>query len=178
MALTISRTPTVYSLSQLAGEGDGPSADSTAATTPSSSPASPSPARRAAITPSKAVHDLTAGASLLPLYSFPAHDGFQVKRVRSFGSFGDLQAAAVPDTDDPHGCGWLGAAAWARARWRSRRLVLSAVGTDTRPRLPSLAAGCMATRLTRRPPRWTARLTRVPADRCALPRPWPPCPPL
>jgi hypothetical protein len=103
MALMISRTPTVYSLTQLAGDSDGIGGGSPAlASTPSSSPSPslPSPAKGAVATPDKAVHELAGGTSLLPLYSFPAHDGFRVKRVRSFGSFGDLAAAAVPDMDD------------------------------------------------------------------------------
>lgn len=103
MALMISRTPTVYSLSQLAADNEGGGGGSPAlASTPSTSPSPsrPSPARGAATTPDKAVHELASGTSLLPLYSFPSSDGFRVKRVRSFGSFGDLAAAAVPDMDD------------------------------------------------------------------------------
>jgi hypothetical protein len=110
MALTITRNGTVYSLTQLAGEPDAIDGGSPmAASTVASSPSKASPAKCAAITPEKAVRDLPAGASLLPLYSFPAHDGFQVKRVRSFGSFGDLVAAgaaAVPDVDIRCVCYW------------------------------------------------------------------------
>lgn len=110
MALTITRNGTVYSLTQLAGEPDASDGGSPmAASTVASSPSKASPAKCAAITPEKAVRDLPAGASLLPLYSFPAHDGFQVKRVRSFGSFGDLVAAgaaAVPDVDNSGGRGY------------------------------------------------------------------------
>ncbi|EFN58342.1 hypothetical protein CHLNCDRAFT_57139 [Chlorella variabilis] len=101
MALTITHCATVLSLSQLAGEADVDGGSPAATSTPASSPSPASPAKGAATTPEKAVRDLADGDSLLPLYSFPSHDGFEVKRVRSFGSFGDLQAAAVPDVDDP-----------------------------------------------------------------------------
>lgn len=94
MPLTLTRAATVLSLSQLAAEAEGPTS-------------SPQPPKGKLSTPEKAVRDVGAGASLLPLYSFPSADGFQAKRVRSFGSFQDLAAAgsagsAVPDVDD--GC--------------------------------------------------------------------------
>ena len=100
----LSRTATVVSLAQLAGE---PSPDGF--TTPGGSPGAglPSPIKGALSTPEKEVRDVATGQSLLPLYAFPALDGFQVKRVRSFGSFQDLAAAGspgagpeVPDIDD------------------------------------------------------------------------------
>ena len=112
MALTITHCATVLSLSQLAGEADVDGGSPAATSTPASSPSPASPAKGAATTPEKAVRDLADGDSLLPLYSFPSHDGFEVKRVRSFGSFGDLQAAAVPDVDDPARCVGGCAAGW------------------------------------------------------------------
>lgn len=95
MPLTLTRAATVLSLSQLAAEAEGPTS-------------SPQPPKGKLSTPEKAVRDVGAGASLLPLYSFPSADGFQAKRVRSFGSFQDLAAAgsagsAVPDVDDGAG---------------------------------------------------------------------------
>jgi hypothetical protein len=105
MPLMLSRTATVISLAQLAGE---PSPDGRA-TPGGGSPGAglPSPIKGALSTPEKEVREVATGQSLLPLYAFPALDGFQVKRVRSFGSFQDLAAAgnpgagpAVPDVDD------------------------------------------------------------------------------
>ncbi|KAL4427939.1 hypothetical protein ABPG75_002028 [Micractinium tetrahymenae] len=96
MPLTLTRAATVLSLSQLAAEAEGPAGGS------------PQPPKGMLSTPDKAVRDVAACASLLPLYSFPSADGFQAKRVRSFGSFQDLAAAgsgasAVPDVDDGAG---------------------------------------------------------------------------
>lgn len=92
MPLTLTRSATVLSLSQLAAEAEGPSSGL------------PQPPKGKLSTPEKAVRDVAAGVSLLPLYSFPSADGFQAKRVRSFGSFQDLVAAGagttVPDVDD------------------------------------------------------------------------------
>ncbi|KAL4442130.1 hypothetical protein ABPG77_011391 [Micractinium sp. CCAP 211/92] len=95
MPLTLTRSATVLSLSQLAAEAEGPSSGL------------PQPPKGKLSTPEKAVRDVAAGVSLLPLYSFPSADGFQAKRVRSFGSFQDLVAAGagttVPDVDDGAG---------------------------------------------------------------------------
>lgn len=90
MPLMLSRTATVVSLTQLASEPDCPLAALAAV-------------KGSLSTPDQAVSSISSGASLLPLYSFPSQDGFQSKRVRSFGSFQDLSAAgasAVPDVDD------------------------------------------------------------------------------
>lgn len=93
MPLTLTRTPTIYSLNQLDADEPGcPLA---------------TPAKGMLSTPEKAVREL-AGGSLLPLYTFPSADGFASKKVRSFGSFQDLASAggspgsgpAVPDVDE------------------------------------------------------------------------------
>jgi GDP-L-galactose phosphorylase len=80
MPLKLSRVGTVYSMTQLEEGGEG-------------KPVAP-PAPAAA--PQCPVSELRA--SLLPLYRFPAADGFSSKRIRSFG---DLHAAGVPDVDRP-----------------------------------------------------------------------------
>lgn len=122
MPLTLTRAATVLSLSQLAVEAEGPAGGS------------PQPPKGMLSTPDKAVRDVAAGTSLLPLYSFPSADGFLAKRVRSFGSFQDLAAAGagastVPDVDD--GCAAAGPAWWGGGavctlqrllrRWKSFR---------------------------------------------------------
>ncbi len=94
MPLTLTRTPTIYSLNQL--DADEPGCPLAA------------PAKGVLSTPDKAVRELAGGASLLPLYTFPSADGFASKKVRSFGSFQDLAAAggsgpAVPDVDEEGG---------------------------------------------------------------------------
>ncbi|PSC69751.1 GDP-L-galactose phosphorylase 1 [Micractinium conductrix] len=86
MPLTLTRAATVLSLTQLSeGEPKG------------------SPAKGQLSNPDCPVSSIAAGASLLPLYTFPAADGFAAKRVRSFGSIADLATgggAAVPDAYD------------------------------------------------------------------------------
>lgn len=100
MPLMLPRVGTIYSLTQLAAEASEPGCSL------------PAGAKGVLSTPDKAVRDIGAGASLLPLYSFPDADGFAAKRVRSFGSFVDLAGAgAVPDVDD--GAGSAGAVAGA-----------------------------------------------------------------
>ena len=101
MPLTLTRAATVLSLTQLSeGEPKG------------------SPAKGQLSNPDCPVSSIAAGASLLPLYTFPAADGFAAKRVRSFGSIADLATgggAAVPDAyDDLARCGGRGAACMPR----------------------------------------------------------------
>lgn len=83
MPLILRRSATVYSMTQLEGE-----AAEEDALVPSAS---------LVATPDKAVREVEGAA--LPLYSFPAKDGFASKRIRSFG---DLVSAAplVPDVDE------------------------------------------------------------------------------
>ena len=79
MPLILSRAATVYSLTQL-----GDSEEAAQRKQPCTGVAAPEcPVRQ-------------IRASMVPLYAFPAADGFSAKRIRSFG---DLQTA-VPDTDD------------------------------------------------------------------------------
>lgn len=80
MVLLLSRTPTVYSFSQLE-EGNG---------------APVPPGLAAGEAPMCPVSEI--GKSTLPLYRFPSADGFSSKRVRSFGDL--LTASVVPDSDD------------------------------------------------------------------------------
>lgn len=84
MTLIISRTPTVYSLTQLA-ENDNTQPSTTTATGLKTSPT---------LAPDCPVRQIRT--SLLPLYRFPCADGFASKRIRSFG---DFSTAFVPDID-------------------------------------------------------------------------------
>ena len=81
-ALTLSRAPTVYSLTQL-GEGDAPSL-----------PPRPSSAASASAGSEMPISEIIG--ENLPLYRFVTKDSFASKRIRSFGDIG----AIVPDIDD------------------------------------------------------------------------------
>ena len=107
--LVLTRTPTVYSMSQLAGEGASPDEHLVPAPRPGGEGVAGGAPRGVLSSPDRAVREVPG--ALMPLYRFPARDGFATKRLRSFGSFGDLAAAAaggaggsaVPDVDDPLG---------------------------------------------------------------------------
>jgi GDP-L-galactose phosphorylase len=76
MVLTIQRSGTLYSLSQMVDQ-------------------STSPTKGVVATPELAVKEVAG--SLLPIFKYPAADTFASKRIRSFG---DLNSALVPDIDD------------------------------------------------------------------------------
>lgn len=106
--LFLRRSATVYSMSQLEG-GNGVAAGAESITAAAAAVAlkelAAEATTRAAATaavpppaPESAVLEVEGAA--LPLYSFPAQDGFAGKRIRSFGDLSDGPAPAVPDVDD------------------------------------------------------------------------------
>lgn len=147
MPLILTRTPTIYSLNQL--DADEPGCPLAA------------PAKGVLSTPDKAVRELAAGSSLLPLYTFPSADGFASKKVRSFGSFQDLAGAgassggaAVPDVDEEGGL--LGASdddALSQDGSSDSGTQVGRAGRGGRGQVVA-ARACEACRLKRAQPHW------------------------